>query len=126
MGCLLSGMASGRDARVGGGQGGGEGLKNVEVPAGGEPRRDEAVRSHQNPANLMAPRPVGEDRISAADRQGPGVPRGSVERDKAGAERLEDGEIARRNDRSGIDSDPQREPLMASEEAIERQAALPP
>ena len=63
-------MGSGRDARGGGGQGGGEGLKNLEVAAGGEPRGDEAVRPHQNPANVAAPRPVGEGRIIAADRQG--------------------------------------------------------
>ena len=61
---------SGRDSRGGGGQGGGEGLKNLEVPAGGEPRGDEAVRPHQNPANVAAPRPVGEGRIIAADRRG--------------------------------------------------------
>ena len=89
MGCLLSGMGSGRDARGGGGQGGGEELKNVEVPAGGEPGGDEAVRPHQKPADVAAPRPVGERRIIAADRQGPPVPRGTVEADKAGAESLD-------------------------------------
>src|SRR5271165_7051053 len=92
---LISHMSSGGDAGGGGGQGGGEGRENVEVPAGCEPRGDEAVRPHQNPANVAAPRPVGEGRIVAADRQGPGVPRRTVETDKAGAERLEDGEIAR-------------------------------
>jgi hypothetical protein len=80
-------MSSGRDARVGGGQGGSEGRKDVEVPAGGEPRGDEAVRPHQNPANVAALRPVGEGPIIAADRQGGGVLRGAVEADKAGAER---------------------------------------
>src|ERR1700722_17256572 len=124
MGYLLSGMGSGRDARVGGGQGGSEGRKDVEVPAGGEPRGDKAVRPHQNPANVAALRPVGEGRIIAADRQGPPVPRGTVETDKAGAERLEDAEIARRHHGRRIHSDAEREPLMAAEEAIERRSAL--
>src|SRR5271165_4544954 len=119
-------MSSGRDASVGGGQGGSEGLKNVEVHARGEPGGDEAVRSHQKPANVAAPRPVGEGRIIAAQRQGAGVPRRTVEADKAGAERLEDGEIARRHHDRRIDSDAESEPLMAAKEAIEWRSALSP
>src|SRR5580698_502477 len=124
MGYLLSGMGSGRDLRVGGGQGGGEGLENVEIPAGREPGGDEAVRPHQKPADVAAPRPVGEGRIIAADRQGPPVPRGTVETDKASAECLEDAEIARRHHGRRIDSDAEGEPLMTAEEAIERRSAL--
>ena len=78
----------------------------------------------RTPADVAAPRPVGEGRIIAADRQGPPVPRGAVEADKAGAERLEDGEVARRNHRRGIDPDAEGKPLMAAEEAIERRSAL--
>src|SRR5271166_5114636 len=119
-------MGSGRDAGVGGGQGGGEWREKLEVPAGGEPRGNEAVRSHQKPANVAAPRPVGEGRIIAAQRQGAGVPRRTVEADKAGAERLEDGEIARRHHDRRIDSDAESEPLMAAKEAIEWRSALSP
>src|SRR5271165_3904438 len=119
-------MGSGRDARVGGGQGGGEWREKLEVPAGGEPRGDEAVRPHQNPANVEAPRPVGEGRIIATDRQGAGAPRRTVEADEAGAERLEDGEIARRHHGRRIDSNAESEPLMAAKEAIEWRSALSP
>jgi hypothetical protein len=87
-------------------------------------RGDEAVRPHQNPANLAVPRPLGEGWIITADRHSPRAPRGTVEADKAGAERVENGEIARRHYARWIDSDAESEPLMAAEEAIERRSAL--
>src|SRR5208282_807561 len=123
-GRLLLGFGSGRDANVGGGQGGGEGRKDVEVFDGIESGGNEAVRADENALDGAALHPVGEGAVVTAERLGPGVLRGTVETDKAGAEGVEDGEIARRNYRRRIDPDAEGEPWMAAEEAIERRSAL--
>ncbi len=70
-GRLLSGMSSGRDARGGGGQGGGEGLKDRRgrLPGASRAAMKRSGRT-RTPANVVALRPVGEGRIMAADRQG--------------------------------------------------------
>ena len=117
-------MSSVRDARSGGGRDGGEGLKDAEVPAGIEPRGDEPVRPDENTLDAVTIGPLGEGLVIATERKCACAARWAAETDKAGAERLEDGAVARRNHHRGIRPNAEDKPLMAAEEAIERRSAL--
>ena len=118
-------MSSGRDARSGGGRDGGEGLKDAEVPAGIEPGGDEAVRADENTLDAVTIDPLGEGPVIATERKCACAARWATETDKAGAERLEDDAVARRNHHRGINPNAEDKPLMATEKAIERRSAPP-